>query len=119
MASVADVPIGFITPDGEIVTPSGAAYTVRGATGQFTLLHCASSALVSLVGQTLRDEKTGLEWDLREDWIRNSIHGEPPEMLVYLPYAFAREYSLEEAQGTVPNRVKLLLAWLVTRPDAV
>lgn len=67
----------------------------------------------------MRDEKTGLEWDLREDWIRNSIHGEPPEMLVYLPYAFAREYSLEEAQGTVPNRVKLLLAWLVTRPDAV
>jgi hypothetical protein len=95
------------------MTPAGATCTVEIQGGSARLVSADGHAMVVVSGATLRDEKTGVEWRVREGWeaaFRNGAIG--------LDDIWALPYSLEEAQGTVPNRVKLLLAWMATQSEA-
>jgi hypothetical protein len=105
-----DAPIGFIDAEGSIHTPSGAAYAVKVENNCRTLVGAGGRAVVTLRGDALTDETSALIWRLRDDWqsvVRNGT--------LDLNEVWALPYTLEDAQGTVPNRVKLLLAWVVTR----
>lgn len=113
LVSSDEAPIGFIATDRSIVTPSGATYSVQHDTDSVAIVAANAQPVVSLVGMTLRDEKTGVEWQLNENW-RSAFKNE----VIPVDEVWGRQYSIEEAQGTVPNRVKLLLAWLVTQPEA-
>lgn len=64
---------------------------------------------------TLTDTGNTVAWELRPDW-RSSV---PAEGVISMDWSTltVRPYSLEEAQGEMPARVKLLLAYLATPPE--
>jgi hypothetical protein len=108
-----DAPIGFINGDGAIHTPSGAAYTVRTGGGRDALVAADGRIVVTLGGDELRDEVSAVVWRLRDDWRSAWRDGTQK-----LDEIWALPYTREDAQGTVPNRVRLLLAWVLTRSVA-
>ena len=113
LVSSDEAPIGFIAPDGTIMAPSGAAYTVQDEPGRLAMVTADAQALVTLAGTILRDAKTGVEWRVRDAWLAAYRDG-----ALTLDEIWALPYTLEDAQGTVPNRVKLLLAWIASRTGA-
>jgi hypothetical protein len=110
LVSGEDAPIGFIGEGGGIVTPSGAAYTVLGTGETAALMSADGSALATLNAGVLRDETSGVEWRVRAGWDAGAKQSKSIEDDIW-----AAPYTLEDAQSTVPNRVRLLLAWIVTR----
>ncbi|HEY3268641.1 MAG TPA: hypothetical protein VGM37_17120 [Armatimonadota bacterium] len=101
-----DAPIGYIANDGSVITPSGARYAI--ADGKLTSADGRVAAALDAGGVT--DAATHTRWELRPGWTASFTDGE-----LALHEAFAREYSLEDAQDTVPARVKLLLASVIVR----
>lgn len=108
-----DAPIGFIAADRTVATPSGATYTVQGQPPRLALVSADGHPQVTLTVLTLRDEKTGVEWRLIEGWPTRARGG-----MLDLNEIWALPFSMEDAQWTVPNRVRLLLAWALTEPGA-
>ena len=109
------VPIGFIGPDKTVKTPSGAEYTVREGRGAARLWSSEGKPVANYDREPdlhLKDVATGVVWSLRPDW-RERVQGDRSLACIRLSEAFAVEYTLEEAQSTVPERVKLLLAYLI------
>lgn len=113
-------PIGFITPQRTIQTPAGAEHSVREGRGAARLWSDQGQPLATYDREPtlcVKDEGAGTVWELRPDW-REAAAAGPDGATLPLARAFAVPYTLEEAQGAMPARVKLLLAWLMTREAA-
>lgn len=110
LVSSDEAPIGYIASDGGVMTPSGAAYTIQQAPHGIAMAAADGQAIIRLAGASLTDVKTGIEWQVRDGWQAAFRDG-----TLNLDEVWALPYTLEDAQGTVPNRVKLMLAWILTR----
>lgn len=107
-------PIGYITPDRTVRTPSGAEHTVREGRGAARLWSAEGTPLAQYdrePGLHIRDVASGVTWDLLPDW-RSRVAREGDRVGFRLAEIYAEAYTLEQAQGAMPARVKLLLAWL-------
>lgn len=105
-----DVPIGVVTGD-VARCPSGAEYTAR--EGRLWPAHGDAVAGYDEDAHALTDLKTGVAWELRPDWRAEALKPGPlNNRTLDIGAALAREYTLEDAGGTMPVRVKLLLARL-------
>jgi hypothetical protein len=105
------VPIGIVTPNGAIRTPSGAEYAVRD--GRLWPADGPAVAGYDEDAPSVTDLAGAVTWDLRPNWRAEALKAGPEgSRVLEIGSALAREYSLEEAQGAMPARIKLLLAWL-------
>lgn len=105
-----DTPLGLM--DGNLIlTPSGASWRVRKTRNGAVLSGPDGGTVVEYAALPMNavcDTATGTTWRLRPNW------HETGQAAAFRPSdLFAETYSLEEAQGVVPNRVLLLLAYLM------
>jgi hypothetical protein len=105
------VPIGIVTPGGAIRTPSGAEYAVRDRR-----LWPADGPAVAGYDEdapSVTDHAGGVTWQLRPNWRAEALKpAAEGNHTLDIGSALARDYTLEEAQGTMPARIKLFLASL-------
>lgn len=110
-------PIGFIAGN-EVHTPSGAAYTVREGRGAARFWSAEGKPVANFDREPdfhVKDVASGVMWKLKPDWM-NLVESAPDGAKTLNVWdAFSEPYTLEEAQGVVPARVKLMLAWVMVR----
>lgn len=119
LVCAAETPIGAVCDDGRVLTPSGATYTVREGRGAARLWSADGKPVVNYDREPIlhvKDVASGVVWDLRPNWLEAARGA---ENTLDVAKAFAREYTLEEAQGTAPARVQLLLAYLALKNRAL
>jgi hypothetical protein len=107
-----NVPIGLLAAVATVRTPSGAEYRVRDGR-----LWPGDGPAVAGYDEDptprVTDAASGVAWELKPDWRARALRPGPDgSHTLNIPAAMARDYTLEDAQGTVPARVKLLLAHL-------
>jgi len=110
-----ETPLGYLEA-GSIRTPSGAEYTAtENGAGGIAMRTPDGHSLVEYRESpepAVRDTASGTEWLLKPDWLRTYTGA----VEFTLEDLFIVEYTLEEAQGTVPNRVVLLLGFMMKCP---
>lgn len=103
-------PVGFVAGTG-IHTPGGAWYAA--APGE---MRDADGRTVARLGERhVSDDVSGVTWELKPDWVSLAQEAADGSLGLNVWDAFARAYSLEDAQGSVPVRVRLMMAWEMVR----
>jgi hypothetical protein len=98
-------PVGFIL-GAEIHTPSGARYTA----GSGVMRDADGRVVVTLDEDRVSDAVSGVTWELKPGWTALAAGTVDGGLELDVWTAFAKPYTLEDAQGAVPVRVRLMMA---------
>lgn len=108
-----NVPIGIVSGN-TVSCPSGKEYTVR----ESRLWPAGGDAVAGYNedAPSVTDLVSGATWELRPNWRAEALKpGPQSNRALDITAALARDYTLEDAEGTMPVRVKLLLAFVATQ----